>query len=60
MTKAINYVKIKTGTYRKNDIVDTVFPILKPLNIGKKGAFITVENFRLPRILPRKKSGSRH
>ena len=38
----LNYVKIKTGTYRKNDIVDTVFPIIKPLNIGKKGAFITV------------------
>lgn len=38
-----NYVKIKTGTYRKNEIVDTVFPIIKPLNIGKKGAFITVD-----------------
>ena len=43
MTKAINYVKIKTGTYRKNEVVDTVFPIIKPLNIGKKGAFITVD-----------------
>jgi len=43
MTKqTLNYVKVKTGTYRKNDIVDTVFPIIKPLNIGKKGAFITV------------------
>ena len=42
MTNALNYVKIKTGTYRKNEIVDTVFPILKPLNVGKKGAFITV------------------
>jgi hypothetical protein len=41
MTK--QYVKIKTGTYRKNDIVDAVFPIIKPLNIGKKGAFITVD-----------------
>jgi hypothetical protein len=30
----LNYVKIKAGTYRKNDIVDTVFPIIKPLNIG--------------------------
>ena len=39
----LNYVKIKAGTYRKNDIVDTVFPIIKPLNIGKKGAFITVD-----------------
>lgn len=42
MTK-LNYVKIKAGTYRKNEIVDTVFPIIKPLNIGKKGAFITVD-----------------
>ena len=44
MTKqTLNYVKVKTGTYRKNEIVDTVFPIIKPLNIGKKGAFITVD-----------------
>ena len=41
--KAINYVKVKAGTYRKNEIVDMVFPIIKPLNIGKKGAFITVD-----------------
>ena len=39
----LNYVKVKTGTYRKNEIVNTVFPIIKPLNIGKKGAFITVD-----------------
>jgi hypothetical protein len=38
----LHYVKIKAGTYRKNDVVDTVFPIIKPLNIGKKGPFITV------------------
>ena len=44
MTKdTLNYVKVKTGTYRKNEIVNTVFPIIKPLNIGKKGAFITVD-----------------
>ena len=38
-----NFVKIKQGTYRKNTIENTVFPIVKPLNIGKKGAFITVD-----------------
>ena len=44
MTKdTLNYVKVKAGTYRKNEIVNTVFPIIKPLNIGKKGAFITVD-----------------
>ena len=38
-----NFVKIKHGTYRKNTVENTVFPIVKPLNIGKKGAFITVD-----------------
>ena len=38
-----NFVKIKQGTYRKNTVENTVFPIVKPLNIGKKGAFITVD-----------------
>tara|TARA_Y100000361_G_scaffold44588_1_gene38645 strand:+ start:298 stop:1356 length:1059 start_codon:yes stop_codon:yes gene_type:complete len=40
--KMTNFVKIKHGTYRKNTIENMVFPVLKPLNIGKKGAFITV------------------
>lgn len=38
-----NFVKIKQGTYRKNTVEDMVFPVVKPLNIGKKGAFITVD-----------------
>lgn len=38
-----NFVKIKHGTYRKNTVEDMVFPVVKPLNIGKKGAFITVD-----------------
>lgn len=42
MTKMTQFVKIKQGTYRSNTIQGTVFPIIKPLNIGKKGAFITV------------------
>ena len=37
------FVKIKQGTYRSKVIEDLVFPIIKPLNIGKKGAFITVD-----------------
>jgi len=35
-------VRIKSGSYRNSPIVDTVFPIVKPLNFGKKGKFITV------------------
>lgn len=37
------FVKIKQGTYRSKVIENMVFPIIKPLNIGKKGAFITVD-----------------
>ena len=37
------FVKIKQGSYRSNTIAGTVFPVIKPLNIGKKGAFITVD-----------------
>jgi hypothetical protein len=35
-------VRIKSGTYRNSPIIDTVLPIVKPLNFGKKGKFITV------------------
>jgi predicted PilT family ATPase len=38
-----HFVKIKQGTYRSKAIENVVFPIVKPLNIGKKGAFITVD-----------------
>ena len=37
------FVNIKQGTYRSKTIDNVVFPIIKPLNIGKKGAFITVD-----------------
>jgi hypothetical protein len=37
------FVKIKQGTYRSKVIENLVFPVIKPLNIGKKGAFITVD-----------------
>jgi hypothetical protein len=35
-------VRIKNGSYRNSLITDTIFPIVKPLNFGKKGKFITV------------------
>jgi len=37
------FVKIKQATYRSKVIENLVFPVIKPLNIGKKGAFITVD-----------------
>lgn len=36
-------VKIIEGTYRNAPIVDTVFPLVKPVQYGKKGMFITVD-----------------
>ena len=36
-------IKIKQGTYRNSPIFDTVFPMVKPVNIGKKGMFATVD-----------------
>jgi hypothetical protein len=37
------YVNILRGSYRGVEIVDTVFPVIKPLDYGKKGHFITVD-----------------
>jgi hypothetical protein len=36
-------IKIKQGSYRNSPILDTVFPMVKPVNIGKKGMFVTVD-----------------
>jgi hypothetical protein len=36
-------VKIVEGTYRNAPIVDTVFPLVKPAQYGKKGMFVTVD-----------------
>ena len=36
-------VKIIQGTYRNAPIQDTVFPLVKPVQYGKKGMFITVD-----------------
>lgn len=38
-----NFVKIKKGTYRNAPIKDAIFPVVKPLTFGKKGAFVTVD-----------------
>ena len=35
--------RITNGKYRNAPIQDAVFPVVKPLNIGKKGLFITVD-----------------
>ena len=42
-----NFVKIKKGTYRNAPIKDAVFPVVKPLTFGKKGAFVTVDGSSL-------------
>jgi len=36
-------IKIKQGSYRNSPIIETVFPMVKPVNIGKKGMFVTVD-----------------
>lgn len=36
-------VKVIQGSYRNSPIVDAVFPLVKPLTLGKKGHFITVD-----------------
>ena len=38
-----NQVKIFQGTYRNAPITDTVLPLVKPIQYGKKGMFITVD-----------------
>lgn len=36
-------VRINQGTYRNSPIIDTVFPLVKPIKFGKKGMFVTVD-----------------
>ena len=38
-----NYVKIKSGTYRSSPLKDMIFPLIKPISYGKRGAFVTVD-----------------
>lgn len=39
----VQLVKIKTGTYRNQEINETVFPLVKRFQTGAKGGFITVD-----------------
>lgn len=36
-------VKVKRGSYRNSEIVDVVFPMIKPAQVGAKGMFVTVD-----------------
>ena len=38
-----NFVKIKNGIHRNKPITDAVFPLLKDVSYGKRGAFVTVD-----------------
>jgi hypothetical protein len=40
MSAAVRVVK---GSYRNSPIENTVFPLIKPLTVGKKGMFVTVD-----------------
>lgn len=37
------FVKIKNGTYRNQEIIDEVFPLVKQFQLGSKGGFVTVD-----------------
>ena len=37
------FVKIKKGTYRNANVIDTVFPLVKHFQTGTKGGFVTVD-----------------
>lgn len=41
MTQA--YIKIKVGSYRNQDVIDTVFPLIKQFQVGANGGFVTVD-----------------
>ena len=38
-----DFVKIKNGIHRSKPITDAVFPLLKDVSYGKRGAFVTVD-----------------
>lgn len=37
------YVRIKNGTYRNQEVVDEVFPLIKQFQLGSNGGFVTVD-----------------
>ena len=38
-----DFVKIKNGIHRSKPVTDAVFPLLKGVTFGKRGAFVTVD-----------------
>jgi hypothetical protein len=38
-----DFVKIKNGVHRSKPVVNAVFPLLKGVSFGKRGAFVTVD-----------------
>tara|TARA_R110001592_G_scaffold77955_6_gene234278 strand:- start:573 stop:1598 length:1026 start_codon:yes stop_codon:yes gene_type:complete len=38
-----DFVKIKNGVHRSKPVTDAVFPLLKGVTFGKRGAFVTVD-----------------
>ena len=37
------FVKIKSGSYRNQEVKDEVFPLIKQFQLGSKGGYITVD-----------------
>lgn len=37
------YIRIKTGSYRNQPVIDTVFPLIKQYQSGANGGFVTVD-----------------
>jgi hypothetical protein len=42
-----SYITIKAGSYRNQEIVDTVFPLVKQFQMGANGGFVTVDGSAL-------------
>jgi hypothetical protein len=45
--ETMEYVLIKSGTYQKLQIADTVFPVVKQFKTGARGSYITVDGATL-------------
>ena len=37
------FIKIKSGSYRNQDVKDEVFPLIKQFQLGSKGGYVTVD-----------------
>ena len=37
------FIKIKSGSYRNQDLKDEVFPLIKQFQLGSKGGYVTVD-----------------